>query len=1053
MKHLTLKGIVMTMMALLPILQVSAAITVRGVVKDAANEPVVGANVLVKGSTQGTITDFDGNYELQVDNDQAVLVVSYLGMITQELKASQAQGKAIVLKEDTEVLDEVVVVGFGTQKKESLTGSVAVVDSKQFVDKGALSSPLEAMQGQVPGVIITRSSTAPGDESWSMSLRGSVSMNSTEPLIIIDGIAFGSVNELRNLNANDIENISFLKDGAAAIYGSRAAGGVVLITTKQGKAGKVKVEYSGSVTTKMPGLQPKLMSNTQWADGVMQTLENDNNTGHVWYTYAQLMKKYNNMYIDLSQSANPFGTAAFTDVSDFVFAETDWLGGLFGNAISTGHNLSISGGGEKNTFRISLGYNYDDSNMRYGKNNNHRANIRLNDTYHFTDKISLTSQVAYARQEQVAPSALDQALNIGQLPQPGLPMRALNGKPYAWGTWGSSVGKVEEGGDNKLSVSNISINEIFNYDITSWLTMNVSLGYQNNFAQRNTTTNSITYYNVTGEKVTRVDPLAEKSSYNQTQSRKDYLSASGYFNAHKKWADAHFTGLTVGAQYEYEQYNYFGVKAEAIQPGLEIVNGTGDITISAHDKYEYALASIFARANYDYKGRYLIEGNFRLDGSSKFKPENRWKAFGGVSVGWRMSEEEWLKTNWLTNLKLRYSYAEVGNQSGIGYYDGIQLYNLNSANGPYLGSELSSTITTNGTFASSARTWERIRNYNAAIDFGFRFKGNNSTHDINGTAEVFHKENTNMLVNITLPAILGDKAPSGNVGSFRDYGAEGILTYMGKSGDINWHVGGTFTWAHNVLTKYEGTSVKSSGYTSTQVGYSLNSLFGLRFAGKIQDQDQLEAYVGKYYDGNGIGMPTNLRVGDNMYSDENGDGILDFNDYVYLGSSDPEISYSFNFGFGWKEIIDINVVFQGAGNRYIYRGNDNNWTVPYRALHINNTVASIGNTWTPEHTDAYYAPYTLDGNINNYNYQASSLTAQDGTYIRLKDITLRLSMPRKWLANQNAVSAFSIYVTGSDLWESTKIVDGWDPESKITKSGTTLYPFTRNVTVGVNLSF
>jgi len=1053
MKKITLQKIVLAMMTLLPVLQMSAAVTVRGVVQDAAHEPVIGANIIVKGTSQGTITDFDGNFELQVENNQVVLVVSYLGMLTQELTVDQVQGKTIVLKEDTEVLEEVVVVGFGTQKKESLTGSVAVVGADQFENKGALSSPLEALQGQVPGVIITRSSSAPGDEGWSMNLRGSVSKNSTEPLIIIDGIASGSVNDLRNINPNDIDNISFLKDGAAAIYGSRAAGGVVLITTKQGKAGKVKVEYNGSVTTKIPGLQPQLMNNTQWANCVMQCLENDKNTSNVWYTYAQLMKQYNGMYIDLSKSANPFGTAAFTDVSDFVFAETDWLGGLFGNAISTGHNFSISGGGEKNTFRISLGYNYDDSNLKYGKNNNHRANIRLSDTYQFTKDISLTSQVAYSRQEQVTPTEIGAALNIGNLPQPGLPMRALDGKPYAWGTWGSPVAKVEDGGDNKLSVSNISINEAFNYDITSWVKMNVSLGYQNNFAQRNITSNSITYYNITGETPTLTSPTQDKSYYNQTQSRKDFLSASGYFNFHKNWLQAHNTSLTVGGQYEYERYNYFGVKAENAQKGLEIVNGTGDITISAHNKYEYALASVFARANYDYKGRYLIEGNFRLDGSSKFQPENRWKAFGGVSAGWRMSEERWMKTNWLSNLKLRYSYAEVGNQSGIGYYDGVQLYNLNSANGPYLGSELSSTITTNGTFASNARTWERIRNYNAAIDFGFHFRGKHSTHDLNGTAEVFHKQNTNMLVNVTLPATLGDNAPSANVGAFRDYGAEGMLTYLGKSGDWDWHVGGTFTWAHNELTKYEGTSVKTSGYTSTQVGYGLNSLFGMRYGGKIQTAEQLEAYVGKYYEGNGIGMPSNLRVGDNMYCDENGDGVLDYNDYVYLGSSDPEISYSFNFGMGWKEVISVNVVFQGAGNRFIYRGNTSNWTVPCRGLYMNNTTASIGNTWTPENTDAYYAPYTTEKNINEYNYQASSLTAQDGRYIRLKDVILRLSLPRKWLARQQAVSAFSVYVTGSDLWESTKIVDGWDPESKITTSGTSLYPFTRNVTVGVNLTF
>lgn len=1024
----------------------NAQMTVSGVVVDATGEPVIGANVLVKGSTTGTITDFDGNYSIDADG-AAVLVFSYIGMQPLEMAAKEANGKTITLKEDSELLEEVVVVGFGAQKKESLTGSVAVVSGKLFEDKGSLSSPLEAMQGQVAGVIVTRSSSAPGDEGWNMNIRGAVSMNSTEPLVIIDGVA-ATMGDMKNINSNDIESMSVLKDGAAAIYGSRAAGGVVLITTKKGAEGKVKVEYSGSVTSKFVGLQPQLMSNVQWAEGVMQTLENDHNTGHVWYTYAQLAKLYDGRYIDLSQSANPFGTAAFTDVADFVFSNTDWLGGLFGTGYSTQHNFTISGGSEKNTFRLSLGYNYDGSNLKYGHNNNNRLNFRVNDTYKFTKDLSLTSQIAFSRQNQVAPTMIGSALTTS-MPQPGLPMAALNGKPYAWGTWGSPVAKLEEGGDNKLSVNNITINEALNYKITDWLDMNVNFGYTHNDAQRNTAQYNIQYYNITGE--TPIDVKQDKSYYNQTQSHKDFISASGYFAAHKTWAQAHTTNLTVGAQYEYEQYNYFGVKALDVQRGIETINGSGDVTISQSSIHKYAIASVFARANYDYKGRYLIEGNYRLDGSSKFLPENRWNSFGGVSVGWRISEEEWLKTDWLSNLKLRYSYALVGNQSGIGYYDGVQLYNLSSNSGAYIGDGLLSYIATTGTFASRVRTWERITNYNAAIDFGFTF----GTHNINGTIEAFHKQNNNMLINVKLPATLGDNAPSANVGKFRDYGVDGSLNYDGKTGDWSYGLGGSFTWARNQLMEYEGTSVRTSGYTSTQVGYGLNSLFGMRYGGKIQNEEQLEAYLGLYYPNNGIGMPSNLRVGDNMFYDENGDGKLDEKDYIYLGSNDPEISYSFNAHIGWKDIITLNVVFQGAGNRFVCRTayDMNNWVVPFRGIYMNSTTSSIGNTWSPANPNAYYTPYTMDANINTYNYQASSLTAQDGSYIRLKEVSLRFNLPKAWLGDQKAVSGFGIYITGADLWEHTKITDGFDPEAKLAKNGSAFYPFTRNLTVGLNLTF
>lgn len=1019
-------------------------ITVHGTVTDQTNEPLIGVTVMIDGQqTGGAVTDFDGNYSIKVSKN-ATLKFSYIGYQEQKVPVAGKNTINVKMKEDAELLQEVVVVGFGTQKKESLTGAVTVVDAKAFESKGSLSSPLQALQGQVAGVMITRSSSAPGEEGWNMKLRGSVSKNSGGPLVIIDGVA----GDMGSVNAADIETINFLKDGAAAIYGSRAADGVVLITTKKGKEGKVKINYTGSVTVKTPGLQPETMSLTEWADGLMQALENDNNTSSTWYTYAQLAKQYNGRYIDLSKSANPFGSAAFTDVSDFVFSDVDWLGGLFGNAYNQEHNLSVSGGSDKNSYRISLGYNYDGSNLRYGNNSNKRFNIRFNDTYKFTKNLSLQSSIAYFRKEQVTPTLIAAALTTS-LPQPGLPMAAVNGAPYAWGTWGSPVAKVEDGGDKTQSISRIDISETLNYDITSWLTANVNLGYNTSDKMVDEVQNAINYYNITGERTTLTDPVQAKSYYQQSTQRIDNYAFTGYVNGHKQFGD-HNLSLTLGTQYEFKEAKEFGVRATDIQDGLEVVNGTGDITIAYNSKYQNSILSYFGRFNYDYLGRYLLEFNGRYDGSSKFLPENRWDFFWGVSAGWRLTEEKFMKNvKWLDNLKLRASYAEVGNQSGIGNYDGVQLYNLNSNNGPYLGNNLVSTITTNGTFASKTRSWERIKNYNLAIDFGVTIAPG---HKINGTVEYFQKRNDNMLVSVTLPGTLGDAAPSANKGKFKDYGWEGQIEYNGRIGQVDIHAGGTITFARNELTEYEGTTVKSSGYTSNMVGYGISSLFGLRYAGKIQNQQQLEAYKALYYDNNGIGMPSNLRVGDNMYCDENGDGKLDENDYIYLGSSEPEVSYSFNFGASWKG-IDVNVVFQGAANRFIYRGNDTNWTVPYRGLYLNNLNSSIGNTWSAANPNAYYAPYTNDANINKYNYQASSLTAQDGRYLRLKNITVGYTFPKSLLQKIGFIENLRIYYTGADLWETTKISDGWDPESKIAKNGTSLYPFTRNHTFGLNVTF
>ena len=1031
------------------------SVAIKGTVTDPAGEPLIGVTIQVEGQAGGTVTDFDGNYSINVENDGVSLKFSYIGYSDQIIPVKGKSVINVTMKEDAEVLEEVVVVGYGTQKKESLTGAVTVVDSKAFEQKGGLSSPLQALQGQVAGVMITRSSSAPGDESWSMNLRGASSMNATEPLVIIDGVAANSVSDMRLLNSNDIESINFLKDGSAAIYGSRAAGGVVLITTKKGKEGRLKIDYGGSFTYKVVGLQPTLMNIDQWTTGLMQTLVNDGMTGDTWMTYAQLAQKYKGTYIDLQETSNPFGGAAFTDVKDFVFNDdVDWLKSLFGNTWSQNHSLSLSGGTEKSSYRLSFNYLYDGSTLRYGKNNNKRFNARFNNSYKLNKIFTLESNIAYSRQEQVVPTLIAAALTTG-LPQPGLPLRTLDGKPYAWGTWGSPVAKIEQGGNNELSVSSINISETLKAKITDWLDANVNFGYNTSEARRKTIRNSITitYYNYAGNTETLQDPAQANSYFQQTSSRTDFYSVSGYVNAHKTFKDLHNVSVMLGAQYELKDMEMFGARYFDIIDGLEVINGSGTLQLSDNtngsNNYKNAIMSYFGRVNYDFDSRYLVEFNARYDGSSKFQPENRWDFFWGVSLGWRINQEKFLrKINWISNLKLRLSYAEMGNQSGISNYDGYQFYNLQSLSGAYVGSDRLTFIRTSGTFASTTRQWERIKNYNVALDFGFNFLGGN----LSGTVEFFQKRNDNMLVAVTYPAVLGDKAPSANAGKFKDWGYEFSATYKGRIGkDIDWHIGGNITFARNELTDYGGTNVIRSGYTSTQQGYSLNSIFGLRYGGKIQDETMLKAYLAKYYPNNGIGMPANLRVGDNMFCDENGDGVLDYKDYIYLGSDSPEISYSINLGGSWKG-IDLNIVLQGAANRFVYRGIDN-WTVPFRNKYSNFTTSSIGNTWTAETPDAYYAPYTLDANIIDYNYQASSLTAQDGRYIRLKEITVGYTFPQKLLTPLKIVQSAHVYVTANDLWESSKISDGWDPEASRNASGTGRYPFTRNFTFGLNVSF
>ncbi len=1015
----------------------------KGRVVDASGEPVIGASIVVDGTSKGVSTDLNGEFTLSEPAGTPV-TVSFVGY--KDVKVALKDALFVTLEDDTTLIDDVVVVGYGVQKKETLTGAISVVGDEMLQDKGSLSSPLQAMQGQVPGVIITRGSSAPGDESWNMNLRGNVSRNTAAPLVIVDGVALGSVNDMRNINPQDIASMSFLKDAAAAIYGSRAAGGVVLITTKRGQKGEAKVEYSGSFSVKTVGLMPELMSIDEWSGAVMQTLENDNDLASVWYDYAKLTQTYKGRYIDLHQTASPYGTTAFTDVHDFVFDDSvDWLGSLFGNAYSTTHDVSVSGGSDKVTYRVSFGYLYDGSNIQYGDNQNQRFNFNVNNRFNIAKWLTLDSVVSYSRQEQVAPTDIGSVLTIN-MPMPGLPLETMNGKPYAWGTWGSPAAKAEYGGNNKLSVSKISISETFNANITKWLDFNLNLGYSSDYAVRDTKRLAIDYYNFVGDTKVLTSPTAADSYYKKTTARTDYYTFTGFFTGHHTFKDAHNLKVMIGGQYEFTDFMKYGVEAKDIQGAFENINGVGTIELKDTDIYQTAILSLIGRANYDYKQKYLAEFNMRYDGSSKFLPENRWAFFWGASLGWRISQEGALKdSEWLSELKLRLSYGEVGNQGGISNYDGMALYDLNSQAGEVIGNGQLSYLSI-GKLASQSRTWERIKNYNVGLDFGF------FNNRLTGTVEGFMKKNDNMLAPIVFPGVLGITAPDTNAGAFRAYGAEAQITWRDKIGkDFNYFVGGTFTFARSELMNYGGTVAKKNGYVSDREGYPLNSLFGLRYAGKIENEEMLQAYKDKYLANNGIGMPDNLRVGDNMFEDANGDGKLDAEDYVYLGSDNPEIQYSITAGFDWKG-LDFSIVFQGAANRTMWNG-INNWTVPMRAIYTNTTNQSLGDVWSPTNRGGHYCPYTLNGNLNNYNYQASSWSASDAAYIRLKNVQVGYNFPSKWFEKQNAVSGCRVYFSGSDLWEHSNILDGWDPEAKSNPSGVSRYPFVRTFTFGVNLTF
>lgn len=1030
---------------------------VKGQVTDENGEPLIGVTVQVAGGTQGTVTDIDGNFSVEAADGQE-LKFSYIGYEVQTVKVKGNAAINIKMLPNAENLQELVVVGYGTQKKETLTGAVTVVSDKMFENKGSLSSPLQALQGQVPGVIITRNSSAPGDESWGMKIRGASSMNTTAPLIVIDGVAYEDANALRNINSDDIQSINFLKDASAAIYGSRAAGGVVLITTKQAKAGKPKLEYSGSVTLKRVGLQPELMSLSEWANAVITARTNDGyGADDTWIKYARMALANQGKFIDFQHSANPFG--AFDDTNDLCFFDTNWTDILFDDAVSTQHNVALSGGTEDNLYRASLGFLYDGSNLQWGDNNNKRYNFRLNNKINVTPWFHIDSNVAYNRQNQVAPTQIRSALTDGY-PQPGLPAATKNGLPYSWGTWLSPVWYAERGGDNKLRVSEINISENLTFNLGKHVDLVGNVGYNSSSATRDIKRLAITSYNYnetieysgSGKDIPAV-ANPENSWSGVSNARTDFYSLTGNINYHNTWADKHNFKAMFGSQYELKEYSSEFTYVKNLQPALDVLNGSGEIGIHSIDgqgssptKWQEGLLSYFSRINYDFMSKYLLEVNMRYDGSSRFKTD-RWKFFYGISGGWRLTEESFMRrVKWLNELKLRASYGQTGNQSGIDRYEGEQFYTFNSSTGAYLDNAKATYIDTNGKIASYDRTWERIHNYNIGVDFGL------FDSRLTGTFEIYWKRNNNMLITVTYPGILGDQAGAANKGKFKANGYEFNVNWSDHIGDFHYHIGGNYTYANNELTDIGGTTVIRQGLQSTQQGYPLNSVFGLRYTGKIQNEEQRQKYLYRFLSGNTIGLTNEIRLGDNMFEDVNGDGKLTSEDLVYLGSDDPKISYSFNVGAEWKG-FDLSLVFQGVAKRTIFRTGSSRWRIPMSAVYQNTSNQSVGKTWSTENPDAFYPTYTNNNTINNYNYQCSSWSVEDGSYLRLKNITLGYNFPKSLLTKLKVISALRLYVTGTDLWETSKINDGWDPEASRSVSGTGRYPFTRNFTVGMNLSF
>ncbi|WP_455667598.1 SusC/RagA family TonB-linked outer membrane protein [Phocaeicola sp.] len=1020
-------------------------LTVKGNVKDATGEPVIGASVLVKGTTNGTITDFDGNFELPNVESDASIEITFVGYLPQTLKASSSPLN-VILKEDTKTLDEVVVVGYGVQKKSVVTASIAKVSA----DDLSASAPVRvdnALKGLASGVTVTSASGQPGAAAQ-IRVRGVGTINNSDPLYIVDGMPIEG--GLDYLNPNDIQSIEVLKDAASgAVYGARAANGVILVTTKSGKEGRTKVTYDFSYGWQSAWKKRDVLNATEYA-----TMMNEGAIN------AGLAPTY----------ADPASYGVGTNWQKEVFND---------NAPVMSHQVSVSGASEKVSYLLSLGYYTQDGIVggNFDRSNYERLTLRSNNQYvvfdesknrNWLNNLKITSNLSYARIKSKGIEAnstwgspLGSALSMSPMLSPyvdGEQEKAQldylsgqadyvkqygpNGKllmvPVAFGNYqemNNPIANLLLPGDKNWSHKFVAN---FSAELQLWDNLKFKTSYGVDLAFWGKDGYTPIYYLRNGQSQTFSSAYSEKRDgtvwqlenvlmYDKTIDKHSFSVILG--QSAKKTSGSFLTG----SRNHITNYNrpYIDASTGLSENGDR--NSTGAPTVKA------TLASMFARLSYNYDERYMFQFTIRRDGSSRFGSNNHYATFPSFSAGWNLTNENFMKARpeWLTNTKVRFSWGKNGNEN-IGNFQYIAL--TSSGNNAIFGNGENVVIGVKPSqLANPDLKWEESEQYDGGIDFGFF---NNA---LTFSADYYVKKTNGMLMTMSLPAYVGEAIPMGNVGSMKNSGLELEAAYKFKVSDWNFRVGGNLSYLKNELIEYgnEAGWANLDGFQGTgtisraQNGKPFPYFYGYKTDGVLQNQAEADAYNGKY--------GTALVPGDVRYVDVDKDGAITEDDRTDIGKGMPDWTYGFNINVAWKD-FDLSMMWQGTIGNDIY-------DATRRIDAISSNLPSwMLNRWTGEGTSNRIPRYVQG---DGYNWQSSDLLVYDGSYLRLKNIQLGYTLPKS-LTRKVFVSSLRVYVAAENLLTFTKY-HGFDPE--ISSGGTSLgidygvYPQARTWTVGFNLAF
>jgi TonB-linked SusC/RagA family outer membrane protein len=1060
--------------------------TVTGTITDERGEEIIGASVQVKGTTKGTVSDISGQFSIGVP-DNAVLVISYIGYKTQEIPIADKTYFNITLEESDALLDEVVIVGYGTQKKASLTSAISQIKGDEaFKDRG-INNVSVALQGEIPGLVVTRTSTRPGSEGAAMKIRGDISVNgNSSPLVLIDGMA-GSLDELNAMDPNDIENISVLKDASAAIYGARSASGVMLVTTKRGKKGAAKITYSGSVSTTIDGIRMPITTNGEWLDMFYDAQYRDAMANNPTLTDPEEIKTKINWWIfaassvlsgqdvETGETVGDYNLwKALRDGKTMTLRRSNgWIhryepdnyimDELYGQAASHKHSVSVSGADDKFGYMASLGYADNRSQLKVAEDGEKKYSGRLNMDYQATKILKLETGMSYEKRDITTPS---QDVGGGWADPWLWSFYSQGGNFYdSFDGKRSPLGGLIAGGHVKTGFITARLSLNAKLDLSQWvegLSLTGTGSYKSVQKDIQTLTNKVQYYdwddNPTGNKS---GPGSLKEEMNKWES----ITLGGFANYERRFDELHDISVMIGVTAEEE--NWKRVIASRNSGPLYEGSGLADLNIMVSGtnngaeggQSSWAFLSYLTRLNYSYADKYLIELLGRRDGSSKLHPDQRWKNFYSVSGGWVVSRENFMRDNasWLDFLKLRYNYGKTGSVEGIGYYEQYAAISSGSA---YFGN--TSTLTQQPSLwlagmTSTNRTWETINSHDAGLDFAFL------KNRLSGSFDYFSKTNNGMFIPVTYPAVLGTTAPKTNNGKFEAVGWEFALNWKDKVGDLTYNVGGFISDAKAKVVELENNeNVPWAGYNSNRlIGMPRDAIYVYNTAGIFQTQAEADAYYETYYwneahdgpkSGNILPAPretgTNrLRPGARILVDENGDGAITEKDLVYAGDAAPHFTFGFKFGLEWKG-FDLQAFFQGVGDQIVLR--QGHFRSPFATNWTLQNSTFLGKSWTEDNVDTDFTVISRDNAFNAFNYDNKDISVQHSSYLRLKSLVIGYAVPKKIISGAG-LSELRVYVSGDDLWEWTKIKDGYDPEYGEQSNNT--FPFSRLISFGLNLTF